>query len=305
MDTGGLYHTANSTMGRWHTLGITGYNVAMLQRDRLAAELPILGLGEPFHFYPRIGSTNERAAELARAGSPHGTLVVTEEQTSGRGRSGKTWFTPNGTAIAMSLVVRPDSFRLHAICALSVLGALAVTESLERQGAEALIKWPNDVLLGPNKVAGVLVEADWEGNQLSHAILGIGVNVRPESVPDERFLDYPATSVDDVLGREVDRQRLLIDILEGVGQWLPRLGTWEVRLAWERRIAFLGCQVVVSNGGSAFRGVLKGLAQDGRLQLETEDGEVQDFAGSDLRLRPVDTPQDWTKLDQPSGLIDT
>jgi BirA family biotin operon repressor/biotin-[acetyl-CoA-carboxylase] ligase len=173
---------------------------------------------------------------------------------------------------------------------LSALGALAVAEALDAQGATAEIKWPNDVLLGGRKVAGVLAESSWIGEELDYAVLGIGVNVRPASVPGEQDVAFPATCVETAVGGPVDRHDLLIDVLDGVGRWVGRLGSDALRLAWERRLAFLGAKVEVAGepGMPSWQGVIEGLLPDGRLRLRTDDGAAVLARPEGSHLRPVD-----------------
>ncbi|TET85785.1 MAG: biotin--[acetyl-CoA-carboxylase] ligase [Anaerolineales bacterium] len=260
----------------------------MLNAERLRASLPIYGLGEPLYFYPNIGSTNDRAADFARQGSPHGTLVVAEEQTSGRGRAGRYWFTPPDSALALSLVLRPQCLTPETLGELTVLGALAVVEALENVGIEALIKWPNDVLIHGRKVAGVLIEASWLGNELEFAILGIGVNVRPKSVPPEEEVDTPATCVEAIVGQQVDRHDLLLDVIRGVGKWYPYLGLPEMLVAWDQRLAYRGRMVKVQLLEGEILGRVQGLAIGGSLQLTSENGEMIEVAFGEVHLRPVD-----------------
>src|SRR3972149_11786211 len=111
-------------------------------------------------------------------------------------------------------------------------GALGGVEGLHRLGLSPQIKWPNDVLLGGRKVSGVLAEAAWVGESLDYVILGIGVNVREEAVPQGAEMDFPATQVEGELGRQVERPRLLLDILQGVDRWYPRLGKADLLAAW-------------------------------------------------------------------------
>lgn len=262
----------------------------MLDAERLRANLPLAGLGTPMYFYPSIGSTNDRAAELAEEGAPEGTLVVAEGQTAGRGRGGRPWFTPPGVALAFSLVLRPSDLSVEALGSLSALGALAVVEGLRSTGVAAWIKWPNDVLIEGGKVAGVLVEASWLGGSLAFAVLGIGVNVRPGAIPPAGRLEFPATCVEAALGRRVDRQRLLASIVAGVARWYPRLGSQEIVQAWEDRLAYRGQMVaVVGPGGEEQRGRLLGLSASGSLRLESEEGALRHIGERSVHLRPIDS----------------
>jgi len=263
----------------------------VLNEERLRSALPVRGLGAELHFYRTLGSTNDEAGVLARRGAPEGTLIVAEEQTSGRGRAGHAWLTPPGSAIALSILLRPRALAPEAVGSLSALGALAVAEALDAQGADALIKWPNDVLLDGRKVAGVLAEGSWSGDALEHVVVGIGVNVKPASDPAEGGLAYPATCVEAAVGRSVDRHALLVGIVEGMARWYPRLGTQPLVDAWERRLAFRGREVSIvdEEGNDTHRGMVEGLLADGRLKLRTRQGEVILLRPEGSHLRSVDT----------------
>jgi len=197
----------------------------MFTEHTLRTRLPIGGLGLPLHFFESVGSTNDVALNLAQGGAPHGTLVVADAQTRGRGRGERRWVTPAGTSLAFSVLLRPRLGAAEGAWGIGVAAALAVVEAMEVEGAEAAVKWPNDVLLGSRKAAGLLVDALWEGERLEAAVVGIGVNVLEGSAPPDDQVDFPATSMQAVLGRAVDRGTLLLAILEALARWLPRVGS--------------------------------------------------------------------------------
>jgi BirA family biotin operon repressor/biotin-[acetyl-CoA-carboxylase] ligase len=266
------------------------YNHAVLDEAALRAGLPQGRMGAELHYYRQIDSTNLRAAALARQGAPEGTLVVAEEQLQGRGRRGRRWLTPPGSALAFSLVLRPAAEQGTSPGGIGLLGAVAVAEALEGLGLQPAIKWPNDVLLGGRKVSGVLAEADWLGEVLGQVILGIGVNVRAEAVPALAEVDFPAGSVEGELGHPVNRSQLLLDILRRLDRWYPRLGGADLLIAWESRLAYRGEPVELGDGGSPLRGSLVGLTREGRLRLSGSDGEVFEVEPGELQLRPAGDP---------------
>jgi BirA family biotin operon repressor/biotin-[acetyl-CoA-carboxylase] ligase len=189
----------------------------------------------------------------------------------------------------MSLVVRPDDLSAGGLLALNVLGALSVAESIETLGGEPQIKWPNDVLLAGRKVAGVLVEAAWQETRLEYAVIGTGVNVLPGSVPPDREVAFPATSVAGVLGSPVDRGELLLRILGSLDRWLDALGSPALLEAWQRRLAYLGGQIVIEGPVGEERGVLAGISAAGGLVLEGTDGQRRSLGAGYHSLRPVDS----------------
>jgi len=224
-------------------------------------------IGAPRVHHRVADSTNQRARELAARGAPHGTLVTAGEQTAGRGRQGRSWVAPAGSAVLMSLVVREldDRFPL-----LPLVAAVAVAETCESLAPVACrIKWPNDVWIEGRKVAGILVEGrPAEG----WAVLGIGVNVRADALPAE--LRSIATAVD------ADVEPALSAVLDSLARWLGRDGD-DVLAAWRERDALRGERVRWAEGS----GVAAGIDDSGSLLVETDAGLVTLGAGEVHLLR--------------------
>jgi BirA family biotin operon repressor/biotin-[acetyl-CoA-carboxylase] ligase len=222
-------------------------------------------LGVPRVHHRATDSTNERAKELALAGAPHGTLVTADEQSAGRGRQGRAWTAPPGSALLMSLVLR----ELDPL--LPLAAAVAVCEALP-EDADARIKWPNDVWLGRRKLAGILVEGRV---QESWAVLGIGLNVSTEAFPDE--LAEIATSLR-LSGFDLEREPLLAELLRTLER---RLATPEAELlaAWAERDALRGERVRWDGG----EGTAAGIDRGGSLIVET-DGGLTTLAAGEVHL---------------------
>ena len=254
---------------------------------RLKAALKDLSLGG-LRFYEQVGSTNDIALAWAAEGVADFSLVVAEEQTSGRGRSGHRWYTPAGSALAFSLVLRPGPAEQETVALFSALGALSVVSALEKYGMRPEIKWPNDVLLARRKAAGILAEAVWLGDAVDSLILGIGVNVSCAAVPPPDLLAFPAACIEAAAGRTVDRLLLLHDILSALVEWRPLLRTAVFFDAWQERLGCGGVQVEVWGVGETPRlGTIEGLAPDGGLRLRSQDGEPMTVQFGEVHLRPV------------------
>jgi BirA family biotin operon repressor/biotin-[acetyl-CoA-carboxylase] ligase len=209
-------------------------------------------LGAPRLHHRAVGSTSDVARDLALAGAPHGALVTASEQTAGRGRQGRSWTTRPGSAVAMSLVLRT----LPSL--LPLAAAVAVAEAI---GDDARIKWPNDVLVGGRKVAGILAEGrPHEG----WAVLGIGVNVavRVEDLPPELH-DRAGT-----LGLGLADVEPFLSSLLGALERALALPAAELLLAWRARDALLDAEVSWAGG----TGVARGIDGEGRLVVELADG---------------------------------
>lgn len=248
------------------------------------SEFPLGGL----RTFDQTGSTNDIAMAWAADGAPDLALVIAEGQTSGRGRGDRRWFTPPGTALAFSLVLRPLPGEEQSVSLFSGLGALAVCQALGMRGLNPEIKWPNDVLLNRRKVCGVLAEAAWMGEKAVSIVLGIGVNVSPEAVPAFDQLNFPATSIEAEMGNNVDRLILLRDVLEALLYWRDQFTKDVFTHAWENILAYRGEQVEIRAEGVPMRtGQVVGLERDGSLRLNSLDGQVFTVQFGEVHLRPV------------------
>lgn len=252
--------------------------------ERQLSSLPL----SAFRYYDTLGSTNDEALAWASQGAPDFSLIIADEQTSGRGRMDRKWFTPPHSALAMSLILRPTNIeRAHPARTTGLL-ALSLAESLLTLGLVPQIKWPNDVLLGGRKAAGILVETTWMGAELDAMVLGMGVNVLNASVPPADQLLFPATSIETELGRPIERAELMRDILTRVLGWRPKLGTDAFLKSWEGSLAFRGQQVRVEMGGKKpLTGELIGLEMDGGLRLRDEHGKIVTVQFGEVHLRPL------------------
>jgi BirA family biotin operon repressor/biotin-[acetyl-CoA-carboxylase] ligase len=254
--------------------------------NELKKALSKLPLGDILYF-DSIGSTNNEALAWATRGADDLSLVIADEQSAGRGRLDRKWFTPKGTALAFSLILRPSAGEKPYLTRMVGLAALAVTDSLRTHGLVSQIKWPNDVLLNGRKVAGILVESVWSGEEVDCLVIGIGVNVRKGAVPAADLLLFPATSLEESLGPEVERAKVLQDILAGMIALRPHLGSDSFIAAWENALAFRGEEVQVEQGdGSLLSGKLLGLESDGSLKLSNDAGKSITVRFGDVRLRP-------------------
>jgi len=228
-------------------------------------------LGTPRLHLRRTGSTNTRARELARGGAPHGTLVTAGAQSAGRGRQGRGWFAPPGTALLCSIVLRTVPGLLSLAAGVAVADTVA---ELAKDGRRVQIKWPNDVLLGGGKVAGVLVEAR---PQEHWSILGIGLNVALSlgDLPVE-LRPHAAT-----LGLEPEAiEPALRRLMERLEEWLQR--DQDAVLSAVRARDVLRGRTVTWAGGT---GGAAGIDEQGRLLVVTDDGTTRALDAGDVHLR--------------------
>jgi BirA family biotin operon repressor/biotin-[acetyl-CoA-carboxylase] ligase len=274
-----------------------------MDQTHLETMLADLSLGA-VRYFDQVGSTNDEAAQWAAQAAPDLSLVIADEQTDGRGRAGRHWITPRGTALAFSIILYPTLEESRNISRMTALGALAVCAPLKnRYHLPAKIKWPNDVLLDDKKVAGVLVETQWTGEQPGAVILGLGINVAPASVAfarkRESVLHYPSTCVQSVLGSTVDRLELLHTVCADILHWRSRLNSPDFLQTWEANLAYRNewVQVIPTKITQSLKnetaplpiqeGQVIGLSNDGSLKLRTRLGKIIALEFGEVHLRPA------------------
>lgn len=248
--------------------------------DDLTKYLDPLGLGA-WRYFPVVGSTNDRALDWAKQEAPDWALVVADAQTAGRGRGGRRWVTAPGHSLAISLILRLSATEAEYFSRLAALGALGLIRALSGLGLVSTLKWPNDVLLAGCKVGGVLVEANWHADQVEAVVIGLGVNISPQSVPSSEVLRYPATAIETVLGNRVDRWALLSEIVRAMQDYRGIIAddafieAWNVHLAW--RNEWIRFQMTDEDPQTVR---LLGVLPDGRLSLQARDGKrIEAVAG--------------------------
>lgn len=250
-------------------------------------------IGSRIVFLDSIDSTNFKAKELASKGYQSGTVVVADEQTAGRGRLGRNWYSPAGTGLWLSIILRPDIPPLDSPL-LTVIASLAVYESLlvlekepaasEQHNNTLQIKWPNDILMDGKKLAGILTELSL-GSKINYAVVGIGINVNQEEFPAE--LSGIATSLRREYNKEIDRLELFKKILISFERYYFRLlnndGPQLVK-EWKGRMNIIGKEVSIHDNERIYQGRVLDIAEQGELILES-GGEIFHFWAGDVSLR--------------------
>jgi BirA family biotin operon repressor/biotin-[acetyl-CoA-carboxylase] ligase len=242
--------------------------------------------GASLHYSVEIGSTNDEAARLAERGAAEGTTVVASAQTSGRGRLGRSWFSPPGSGLYVSVVCR----NRKAVPYLTLVGGVAVGDGIRAAtGLPVEIKWPNDVVIDGaagrrRKIAGVLAEASSGSEGVHHVILGFGINVRPAAYPAD--IADRATSLEAELGREPDGPLVLAECLAALAEWIRSVDANGPSALLERWRALApsarGHRVQWDDAGGVKQGRTAGLANDGALLVNTS-GKVERIISGTVR----------------------
>jgi BirA family biotin operon repressor/biotin-[acetyl-CoA-carboxylase] ligase len=241
-------------------------------------------LGMPRIDLESCASTNDEAARLARAGAKHGTVVIAEQQTAGRGRDGRPWASPRGRGLYLSAVVRPP-LPLADVPPMTLAIGVGLCDAVRAAGVPAALKWPNDMLVGTRKLAGVLVEAQSQGSRLEAVIVGIGINLtspEPGELPPE--IAARAVSLEEVAGSPIDREAFIETLLAHVEHWVDHytaVGLEDVIPAWSERMAHgLDARAIVN--GLPVVGMMVGLDGDGSLLLRDADGMIHRVRSGDV-----------------------
>ncbi|MGD0794850.1 MAG: biotin--[acetyl-CoA-carboxylase] ligase [Dehalococcoidales bacterium] len=248
----------------------------------IAAGLNTRLIGRNILYYPRLTSTMEAARREVKKNAPEGSVVIAGEQTRGRGRLKRAWFSPAGN-IALSIVLYPDKSGLPYLIMIASLAAAHSIESVT--GLDTRIKWPNDILLGGKKVAGILIENEIKGDKVEYAVIGIGINValRPA---DNSEISAIATGLEDVLGEKVSREKIIKNLFLEFERLYFQLPDGEsIFKLWRDRLVTLGRKVTVRWGEETLHGVAESVDESGALLIRLADGTFTKVVAGDVTLR--------------------
>jgi BirA family biotin operon repressor/biotin-[acetyl-CoA-carboxylase] ligase len=247
-------------------------------------------LGATFHYFFELDSTNTYARQLAEAGAREGEIVIAEAQTQGRGRLGRRWQSPPFANLYFSVILRPQLPPAQAP-QITLTAAVALAETVAAFIAQpATIKWPNDILVGGKKLAGILTEASCDSERLHYVILGIGVNLNyaVEHMPQE--IRARATSIAHLTGKPVHREsflrRLIQDLDRCYGE-LEQSGFAALARRWQAHFSLRDRRVRVEMLEQIITGWARGIDRDGALLVEDDNGVLQRvIAGDVIPLEP-------------------
>lgn len=243
--------------------------------------------GKTVHFAAETTSTNDWLKTLAKEGAKEGTLCLADHQSAGKGRLGRTWSEPAGTAVTMSLLLRP-AFSPEKAAMLTLVMGLAVSQALEGMGFFTTIKWPNDVVLDKKKVCGILTEMSVrEDGRIDYVIIGVGINVNVPSFPQE--LEDKATSLFLQTGSPCSREEVICRVMKAFEDDYEAFCQAEdmssLKKAYEKRLANLGQPVRVLDHEQPYEGICEGITPLGELCVKKEDGTLSLVRSGEVSVR--------------------
>lgn len=268
-----------------------GYRI-LKTPEKITADEIRLGLttdfiGRHIHYEEIVESTQKIAHQLATEVVPEGTVVIAEEQTSGRGRMNRQWHSPKYTGVWMSLIIRPN-IPLTKAPQVTLLTAVAIVQAIEEiTGLYPQIKWPNDIFINGKKVTGILTELQAEADQIHSIIIGIGINVnqKREDFPVE--LRETASSLMIESGEQISRSTLIKSVFkhfEKLYNLYLEQGFFPIKLLWEGYAISIGKKIKARTLTNVLEGKALGITDEGVLMLEDEDGKIHHIYSADIEL---------------------
>lgn len=252
-----------------------GYHITsspdILSVNELESQMHTAWAGQKIYYYDEIDSTNMKASHLAEEGAAHGTLVVADRQTAGKGRRGRSWESPAQTGIFMTMLLKPEIEPNNASM-LTLVTALAVTRAVREQtGLEAQIKWPNDIVVNGKKVCGILTEMSAQIDYVNHVVIGIGINVHNQDFPEE--IVQTATSLDIESGRKIRRAELIAAVWSAFedyyDSYIQTQDLSSLVKEYDSNLANRGNKVRVLDPLEPYEGVAQGITNRGELIVDT------------------------------------
>ncbi len=261
-----------------------------LDVDKLEKLLATERLGRTIHYYEQLDSTQTTAHEWVAKGAEEGTLIVAEAQTKGRGRMGRSWHSPAGTGIWMSMILKPE-ITLPFASQLTLLTAVALCRAIRKQEQIQIgIKWPNDLLFQGKKVSGILLESSSEDERIRYVVAGIGIsaNFTEHEFPGE--LKEKATSLRQITGHRIDRERLIAVFLQEFEQLYSlyqEKGFAPIRSLWEALSITLQQEIKVQTGSALITGTAEAIDEMGALVVRDSSGQKFKLYSGDVEYSVV------------------
>ncbi|MGV8981377.1 biotin--[acetyl-CoA-carboxylase] ligase [Clostridium sp.] len=247
-------------------------------------------IGKNLIYYDSIGSTNSKAKELAEGGEQHGTVIVSEEQTTGRGRLGRNWVSPKYKGIWMSIILRPNIITEN-ISQITLLGAAAVQKAIMKMGIKTSIKWPNDIVLNSRKVCGILTEMSGEIDHINYLVMGIGINVNLDEEDVPKDLKAVATSLLVESGEHIDRKILLANVLNTFEElYNDFVQNGDIKQTIEicrKNSILIGNEIQLISRGKVTTAKAVDISDSGELVIKNSKGMIEHIVSGEVSIRGI------------------
>lgn len=270
-----------------------GYHIIdspdILTREELGSMMDTEWAGRKIYYFDEIDSTNTRAKQLGEKGAPHGTLVIAEGQSAGRGRRGRAWESPGGSSIYMSMLLRPEIPPAKAPMLTLVMGVSTAEGLGEYTGLDMQIKWPNDIILKGKKLAGTLTEMSTEIDCVNYVVMGTGINVNMAQMPKE--LAEKATSLRAETGQIMRRSQIIASVMKRFEEnYRLFVENGDLRQLQEKYNSLLitrNKEVRIINGKEEYHAYALGINENGELMVRESDGTIKEISSGEVSVRGI------------------
>ncbi|MCH3963168.1 MAG: biotin--[acetyl-CoA-carboxylase] ligase [Clostridium sp.] len=266
------------------------YSPDILTYDEIKCNLHTNCIGKNFFYFDSINSTNMKAKELAEKGESHGTVVVSEEQTIGHGRLGRTWISPKYKGIWLSIILRPQTAPVN-VPKITQIAAAAVITALNELEIDGYVKWPNDIIINHKKVCGILTEMSGELNMVNYVVVGMGVNVNLDKCDFKGDISNKASSLKIETGSPIDRKLLLALIMN---KFENLYNEFEENLSIKSSIsickehsAVLGRDIKIIFNGKEYFAKAIDIGENGELIVKYPDGSIKHIISGEISIRAL------------------
>lgn len=264
----------------------------VLSQKELTSRMNTKWLAQSLYYYDTIGSTNIEAKRLAEEGAPHGTLVVADAQTAGRGRRGRSWVSPAGSSVYFTVLLKPQ-FQPEKASMLTLVIAHSVALAVERYtGMDVGIKWPNDLVIDGQKICGILTEMNVETDYIQHVVIGVGININQQT--KEEFAEEireNAISIRMAYGKEINRAELTAYIMEQFEKdyeiFVKTENLSGLLESYSTHLVNLDKQVKVLDPHGEYTGIARGIEENGELIVEKEDHTIEHVYAGEVSVRGI------------------
>jgi BirA family biotin operon repressor/biotin-[acetyl-CoA-carboxylase] ligase len=224
-------------------------------------------------YFTDLNSTNSKALELSKSNTPNGKIVVTDNQTAGRGRRDNKWSSAIGKSLTFSIILYPNC-SIDQISQYSIIAGLAVSDTLSGLGLTPNLKWPNDILIKGKKICGILIESKLSSKSIKALVIGIGLNVNEELSDFTKDLQKISTSIKIDINQEQVREHILASIINNLNGRLNNIDEFISQIEeWEQRCDHMNSEVSFHNNNNTIVGVFKGLTEEGSAKIIINDKE--------------------------------
>lgn len=258
-----------------------------INQTTLTENLKTKWLAKKLVYLPEVDSTNQEVKRIA-CDYPNGTAVVAEKQTAGKGRLGRVWSSPKGTGLWFSILLKPN-IAPNQIAGITLACGLGVCKAIRKYtGLNALIKWPNDIIIGNKKICGILTEMKAEADKISYAVVGIGINVNTTEFEED--IKHKATSLSVEANKAIDRAELFKEIMVYLERSFDDYFSNPDEVVSDEYIklcATLGRNVAVARGNTAFNGKAVGVEATGDLLVEIADGTTIQVSSGEVTVQGI------------------